>query len=186
MTYDSYSGWSVARGHEQDVAPSARRDPSVGDMVEEFLRAVDRGFARDRYGRPFSSEAARELKWALGTYVREHLGSIPLTDLRRDDLEGLLYELGGAGISRPRLRALAKSVRALYDYAAERDLVRHNPADRVALPDENEVEQPTAGRPKRSARTAIPNIADRAISLTLSVATLAFALIALFFLAQSL
>ena len=155
-------------------------------MVDEFLQAIDEGFARDRYGRPFTPEAARELNWSLGTYVREHLGTIPLADLRRDDLEGLLYELGGAGISRRRLRALAKSVRALYDYAAERDLVRHNPADRVALPDENEAEQPTAGQPRRSALTPMPAVLDRAISLTLRVATLAFVLIALFFLAQSL
>ena len=155
-------------------------------MVDEFLEAVDEEFARDRYGRPFTPEAARELNWSLGTYVREHLGTIPLADLRRDDLEGLLYELGGAGISRRRLRALAKSVRALYDYAAERDLVRHNPADRVALPDENEAEQPTAAQPRRSAPSPMPVIADRAISLTLRVATLAFLLIALFFLAQSL
>ena len=155
-------------------------------MVDVFLEAVNEGVARDRYGRPFTRESARELNWSLGTYVREHLGTIPLADLRRDDVEALLYDLSKARISSRRLRALAKSVRALYDYAAERDLVRHNPAERIALPEEDELEQPTAGRARPSDPTPIPAIADRAISLTLRVATLAFVLIALFFLAQSL
>jgi hypothetical protein len=186
MTYDSYSGWSVTRGAERDVAPTPR-EPLVGDLVDEFLQTIDEGFARDRYGRPFTPEAARELKWSLGSYVHEHLGATPLTDLHRDDLEGLFYQLAGAGISRRRLRSLAKSVRALYDYAAERDLVRHNPADRVALPDENEVEQPAAGEARRSdPTTPMPPIADRAISLTLRLATLVFVLVAVFFLVQSL
>jgi site-specific recombinase XerC len=155
-------------------------------MVDEFLLAIDEGFARDRYGRTFTRDAARELHWSLDTYVREHLGTIPMAHLRRDDVEGLVYDLSKAGISRPRLRALASSVRALYDYAAEKDLVRHNPAERIALPEEDEVEQPTAGRTRPSDPTPSPGISDRAISLTLRVATLAFVLIALFFLAQSL
>jgi hypothetical protein len=186
MTYDSYSGWSVTRGDERDIVPAGTRRPSVGDLVDMFLEAVDEGFARDRYGRSFTREAARELNWSLGTYVREHLGTIPLVDLRRDNLEALLYDLSNAGISRRRLRALARSVRALYDYAAERDLVRHNPAERIALPEEDEGGQPSAGRARRSDPTPRPTISDRAISLTLRVGTLAFALIALFFLAQSL
>jgi hypothetical protein len=186
MTYDSYSGWSVTRGGERDVVPTTRTAPTVGHMVDEFLEAVDEGFARDRYGRSFTREAARELNWSLGTYVREHLGTIPLAELRRDNVEALLYDLSKAGISRRRLRVLARSVRALYDYAAERDLVRHNPAERIALPDEDEGGQPTAGRARRSDRTPLPTISDRAISLTLRVGTLAFVLIALFFLAQSL
>ena len=168
------------------MVPAARREPLVGDMVDEFLQAIDEGFARDRNGRPFTSQAARELKWSLGSYVREHLGPIPLADLRRDNVEDLLYDLSKAGISRRRLRALAGSVRALYDYAAERDLARHNPAERIALPEEDEGEHPSAGRARRGDATPLPAISDRAISLTLRVGTLAFVLVALFFLAQSL
>ena len=155
------------------------------DVIDEFLEAVRRGSARDRYGRSFTRAAARELDWCLRGYVSEELGGMELTDVRRRDVEALIYGLGDAGISRRRLRAVAKSVRALYDYAAERDLVRHNPAERVALPDEDEAEQPTTRAQRRSRRQPL-DAADRAIALGLRAATVAFALIALVLFAESL
>jgi hypothetical protein len=186
MTHDSYAGWHVAPKGKQHVSRTAARGPSVGDVVDEFLEAVDEGFARDRYGRPFAAESARELHWSLGTYLGEHLGAIPVADLRRDHVEALIFELGNAGISRRRLRALVKSVRALYDYAAERDLVRHNPAERVAIPDEDDAGQPAAGQARRGEASPTTGIFDRAISLTLRLATLGFVLVALILLTQSL
>ena len=155
------------------------------DVIGELLDAVRRGSARDRYGRSFTRAAARELDWCLRGYVTEGLGGMELTDVRRRDVEALIYGLGDAGISRRRLRAVAKSVRALYDYAAERDLVRHNPAERVALPDEDEAEQPTTRAQRRSRRQPL-DAADRAIALGLRAATVAFALIALVLFAESL
>ena len=83
-----------------------------------------------------------------------------VSDVRRDDVEALIYRLGDDGVSPRRLREVAKSVRALYDYAIERRLVRRNPAERVALPDEDEARPPAAGT-----RTRRPTL-DRAISLT--------------------
>ncbi|HMI72003.1 MAG TPA: hypothetical protein VK510_18545, partial [Solirubrobacteraceae bacterium] len=62
----------------------------------------------------------------------------------------------------------------------------HNPAERVAIPDEDDTEQHAA----RSASSADPAlaraVADHAISLVLRVATLAFVITALVFLAESL
>jgi hypothetical protein len=160
--------------------------PSVDEIIQEFLEAVDEGSARDRYGRRFSAEAATELHWCLAGHVDDALGAMSLDAVRRREVETLVYDLADAGLSRRRLRALAKCVRALYDYAAERGLVRHNPAERVAVPDEDEFEQPAAG----SASYADPGFAravsDHAISLVLRVATLAFVIAALVFLAESL
>jgi hypothetical protein len=149
-------------------------------LIDEFLEAVKRGSARDRYGRPFTRSAIRELRWCLDGHVREELGAMRVREVRRDDVEALVYKLGDAGISRRRLRAVTKSVRALFDYAAEQRLVRQNPAERIALPDEAEAEQPT-GRTARQ-RTTV----DRAISLALQLATLAFAVITLILIAESL
>ena len=92
--------------------------------------------------------------------------------MRRRDLEALVDELGETGMSRRRQRALAQSVRALYDYAIERRLVRANPAERVAIPDDPEPRQ--------------PRVLDHGIELVLRVATLGFALTALIFLTESL
>ena len=152
------------------------RGPSVDEIIQEFLEAVDEGSARDRYGRRFSAEAATELHWCLGGHVADALGAMSVDEVRRRAVETLVYDLADAGLSRRRLRALAKSVRAFYDYAAER----------VAIPDEDETEQPAA----RSASSADPAlaraVADHAISLVLRVATLAFVITALVFLAESL
>jgi hypothetical protein len=180
------SGQGRARRGEHQRRPGAAPGLSIGEMIDEFLEVVDGGFARDRYARPFTPEAAQELHWSLGGYVGEELGDTNLTDLRRQDLETLIYRLADGGVPRRRLRALAKSVRALYDYAAERDLVRHNPAERVAIPDEDEAEQPTARHTPRVAPEPERGSLDRAIALALRVATLGVLLLAVILLVGSL
>lgn len=174
------------RRGEHHEAAGAAASPSVDETIDEFLGAVDGGFALDRYGRPFTPEAARELHWSLSGYVSEELGTMSLSRLRRQDVEELIYRLGDGGVPRRRLRAVAKSVRALYDYAAELDIVRHNPAERVAIPDEDEAEQPTASDVKAVDPGSERAMLDRGISLALRLTTLGVLLIALFLLAGSL
>ena len=164
----------------------AATGPSVDEIVQEFLEAVDEGSARDRHGRRFSAEAATELRWCLGGHVAEAFGAMSATEVRRRDVETLVYDLADAGLSRRRLRAIAKCVRALYDYAAERGLVRRNPAERVAIPDEDEFEQPAAGSASYPDPGFARAVSDHAISLVLRVATLGFVITALIFLAESL
>jgi hypothetical protein len=197
MAYDAKPGWSRvfvrpgesarhATRRRSRPAPAPPAGPSVGATIEDFLAAVDDGSARDRYGRTFTSAAAVELHWNLGGHVAEALGAMSLNGVRRREVEALVYALGDAGLSRRRLRALAKSVRALFDYAVERELVVDNPALRIALPDEDETEQPTgeAGSPGRPAHAA--TVVDHVISMALRVATLGFLLTAVTFLAESL
>jgi site-specific recombinase XerC len=180
------SGQARSRRGEHQKRHGVAREPSVGEMIDEFLEAVDGGSARDRYGRPFTAEAAQEMHWSLGGYVGEELGATSLTDLSRTELEALIYTLADGGVPRRRLRALAKSVRALYDYAAELDVVRHNPAERVAIPDEDEAQQPTASDATAVAPRPEQGILDRGIALALRLATLAFLLFAVALLAGSL
>jgi hypothetical protein len=94
--------------------------------------------------------------------------------VRRQHLEALLDGLESGGVPPFRLAALASSLRALYDYAAEHDLVRHNPAEGVGV------------RYKQEEGEEKPAIVDRAISLTLRLLTGAFLLLAVVLLAESL
>ena len=80
------------------------------------------------------SEMIRELHWLLGGHVDEELGDTRLRELHQRDVEALIYELADGGVPRRRLRALAKSVRAVYDYATERDLEADETPERVATP----------------------------------------------------
>ena len=180
MAYDTKRRWSrvfvrstageprpVLRAHQ-----AATAGPTVDATIAEFLGAVDEGWARDRYGRPFADDHARQLHWYLNGHVGEALGTMSLGDVRRRDLEALVDELARTGMSRGRQRALVKSVRALYDYASERRLVSGNPAERVVIPEDHD--QPR------------PRVLDHAIELVLRVATLGFALTALIYLTESL
>jgi site-specific recombinase XerC len=195
MPYDTKPGWSRVFVHPTASVPRRTRrrvhadvrgvptGPTVHETIDEFLEAIDEGSARDRFGRTFTHEAARDLHWYLRGHVGEALGTMSLDDVRRHDVEALVYELAGTGLSHRRLRALAKSVRALFDYADERGLVRINPAERVAVPEEDEPQQPPARRVDRGLERSI---ADHAISLALRVATLGFMVTALIYLGESL
>jgi hypothetical protein len=166
---------------------------TVDAAIADFLQAAEDGSAPDRLGRAFSRASVSELRWCLSGHVDDRLGAMDLNEVQRRDLEALVDELAGAGLSRRRLRAVAKSLRALYDYASERDLVTHNPAERIALPDEDEAEQPSRGRPPASHLRALASSADRAtdgidraIALGLQVITVCFVLLALVLIAGSL
>jgi hypothetical protein len=185
--------------HSTTVQARATRAarPEAGNTVHEaiadFLAAAESGSALDRYGRAFSDESVRELRWCLTSHVDRRLGAVALTDVRRRDIEALIADLDAAGLSRDRLRAIAKSVRALYDYAAERGLVVDNPAERIALPDEDDAEQPSRdGPPARGIRALLAGGdralegADRALAIFLQVATVCFVLFALALIAESL
>ena len=160
------------------------RGPAAGirldDLIDDFLDSAERGHARDRYGRRFTRDALRELRWCLEGHVREELGTLGVREVHRDDLEALVFGLGDRGVSPRRLRAIVRSVRAMYDYAVDNRLARTNPAERVALPDEREIEAPV--RPGRRRTTRL----DGMVSAALQLGTLGFALLALFFIAQSL
>jgi len=192
MVHDTKPGWSrvfVRRGDSDGphrVRPAERGvplGPSLQETIDEFLAAVDDGAARDRYGRAFAPDAAGDLHWYLSGHVSEALGAASLDEVRRRDVETLVYELGHAGMARDRLRGLAKSVRALYDYAIERSLVSTNPAERVAIPDDDELPRPPARMVDPALERSVP---DHLISLALRVATLAFLVTALIFLGESL
>ena len=169
MAYESKPVWSTV-----SLGTPTMPGPRVSDTIDEFLQAVDAGTARDRHGRPFGRESARELHRSLEGYIGSELGDRRLNHVRRQQLEALLDELESSGVPPLQLAALATSLRALYDYAAEHDLIRHNPAERVGLRyEQNEAE-------------AKPAIVDRAISLTLRLLTMALLLLAVVLLAESI
>ena len=169
MAFESKPVWSTV-----SLGSATMPGPRVSDTIDEFLEAVDAGSARDRHGRPFGRESARELHRSLESYIGSELGDRRLNYVRRQHLEALLDGLESAGVPPLQLAGLASSLRALYDYAAEHDLVRHNPAEGVGV------------RYKQEEGEEKPAIVDRAISLTLRLLTGAFLLLAVVLLAESL
>ena len=189
MAPHSKTAWTGILGlHGSTAGAGPRRAPravgiTVGEAITEFLAAARRGIARDRYERTYGDEAVGELSWALEGYVAERLGDRDLGDLHRRGVEALVYELHDAGLTRVHLRMIVESVRALFDYAIGHGFVDSNPAERIALPGENNPEQSDRGGP------ALPRPRldiDRAIGVGLQLASICFVLVALFFIAESL
>src|SRR4051812_13181883 len=187
------TAWQGSDGRHSTTAQaraSRAARPAAGATVHEaiadFLTAAETGSVLDRYGRAYSDESVRELRWCLSSHVDRRLGALALTEVRRRDIETLVADLDAGGLSRSRLRSVAKSVRALYDYARERGLVENNPAERIALPDEDDAQQPSRDRPPaRGIRALLAGGdralegADRALGVFLQVATVCFVLFAL-------
>jgi hypothetical protein len=186
-------GQSTTAQRRAPRAPRVAAGVTVDAAITDFLQAAEDGSARDRLGRTFSRTSVSELRWCLSGHVVDRLGAMDLNEVQRHDLEALVDDLAAGGLSRRRLRAVAKSLRALYDYATERELVTHNPAERIAVPDEDDAEQPSRGRPPagqlRSLATGANRATDgidRAIALGLQVITVCFVLLALVLIAESL
>jgi hypothetical protein len=167
-------------GNGNDAGPGAdaRSAVTVSDGIDAFLAAVDERSARDRRGCPFDRGTAQDLRWCLTGHVREAFGPMPVDAVRRRDIEALLAELADDGVPARRLRAVARALRSLYDFAVERRLVDLNPAAAVAPPEEAALAA-TGSEPPRA-------VSERAISFALRSATVGFLLLALVFLTESL
>ena len=167
-------------GNGNDAGPGAdaRSAVTVSDGIDAFLAAVDERSARDRRGCPFDRGTAQDLRWCLTGHVREAFGPMPVDAVRRRDIEALLAELADDGVPARRLRAVARALRSLYDFAVERRLVDRNPAAAVAPPEEAALAA-TGSEPPRA-------VSERAISFALRSATVGFLLLALVFLTESL
>lgn len=111
----------------------------LGAVIDEFLQAAEDGRARDRDGHPYPQERLRQLRGGL-SYVDSALGSTNLEDVRHRHIQAMLDQLRGTGVTADRLTSIAASLRSLYAYAIQRDLVGYSPVVELALPGSDEFE----------------------------------------------
>jgi integrase len=112
---------------------SASSTMRVEKAIEAYLRAIEAGSALNKHGRPYKPSAIRDLKGALEGHVEPELGARRLADVRRGDVQRLVDDMTPAK-SGSRVRAVVNSIRSLYAWAQDRELVDHDPASRVRLP----------------------------------------------------
>ena len=164
---------------------------SLSTATDEFLMAAADGMARDPSGRRYSSQALEDLRIALRGHVAEELGDIPLSALRRWQVQALVNELAQSGLAPRRLRMVVASLRALTRYATEQGLLDEDPARDVSVPSEDD-------RPARPftttdqldtvqpAAATSPLIPDAALWQLMKVVTVVFILIAIVLAAESI
>lgn len=105
----------------------------VAKAIEAYLRAIEVGTALNKHGRPYKPSAIRDLEGALECYVQPVLGGHRLGDVRRGDVQRLVDQMTPEK-SGSRVRTVVNSIRSLYAWAQDRELVDHDPASRVRLP----------------------------------------------------
>jgi hypothetical protein len=124
--------------HQSRVAavPGVRRadDILVAAAIEEFITAAEGGWARNRSGRRYRPSALRDVRGILRHHVAQELGEMPLRDVRRPDIQGLVDRLGAEQLSESRIRSVISATRALFGYAIERGFVEFSPADGIRIP----------------------------------------------------
>jgi integrase len=105
----------------------------VAKAIETYLKAIEAGTALNKHGRPYKPSAIRDLQGALEGYVQPVLGGHRLGDVRRGDVQRLVDQMTPEK-SGSRVRTVVNSIRSLYAWAQDRELVDHDPASRVRLP----------------------------------------------------
>ncbi len=201
-------GYKSASAFNDDFDwPTGRRvvDPTAGhprmrhgggavrlaDAADDFLAAAADGRTRDPSGLRYSEDALEELRVALGGHVAEELGDIPLTSLRRWQVQGFVNELADSGLSLRRLRAIVAALRALTRYAREQGMLDDDPTRGVTVPTEDD---PQPLRPFTTTdqldvvqpAAPSPMIPDAALWQLMKVVTVVFILIAIVLAAESI
>jgi hypothetical protein len=188
------------RSDSQQLPPELAAAPAVDDrdlgvsaLINSFLDAAEDGEARAQDGRPYNDDELAQLEWALIGYVDSHIGQLAVRSIRGRHVFRLIDELDDAAMPRPQLVSVIESIRQLFTYAADRDLVRVNPVKYVSVPtDEREPLQrlpetnETREAPVRAHSAAFDNVvSEQTIWLLVKIVVLVFICIALVLVAES-
>lgn len=113
--------------------PDSRRDLRVAQAIEQFIEAARIGKVLSKRGRRYKKRSLEDLESALTVHAKPVLGARRLSDVRRGDVQVLVDDLT-LRLSGSRVRTVVNALRSMYRWAQDRDLVSHDPAQRVRLP----------------------------------------------------
>ena len=111
----------------------ATRGVRLTEAREQFVRAAREGRALNKHGRRYKRKAIDLIEGRLKHDVEPRLGRRRIGDIRRGEVQAIVDDLTPVA-SGSSVRGVVNSLRALYTWAEDRDLVSHNPAARVKLP----------------------------------------------------
>jgi hypothetical protein len=160
-------GW---RREQYAALDDAERGDLLHTAVDDFLNDAAGGRAHAPDGHRYSAGERHALRRALTRAVVPALGELPLRDVGARQVRELLDDLGRR-LPAPQVETVEDSLREFFGYALDRGLTDMDPFAPPPVPDRRPTE-----------RTMVP---DEAIWLSLKVATVAFVLIALILVAES-
>ena len=112
---------------------TATRGVRLTEAREQFVKAAREGRALNKHGRRYKRKAIDLIEGRLKHDVEPGLGRRRIGDIRRGEVQAIVDDLTPVA-SGSSVRGVVNSLRALYTWAEDRDLVSHNPAARVKLP----------------------------------------------------
>src|SRR3954469_11360331 len=119
----------------------ADEGPSVRTVIQEFLGAVAQDQAQDRARPGGTQERLRQVADGLA-YVEAELGGRRIQLVRPRHVQALVDRLDAAGMPVDRIVAVIDTLRALFDYAIERDLVDFSPIVQLNLRGQQPLPEP--------------------------------------------
>jgi integrase len=131
---------AVARNARADLQASLREgvlpastNTRIKPLAKRFVKAMEDKVALNKRGRPYKQSAIRDIEGALRLYIVPRFGARRPVDVRRRDVQEIVDEISPA-LSGSRIRTVVNSIHSFYAWAQDRELVEHDPADRVRLP----------------------------------------------------
>ena len=110
-----------------------RAGPTLDAVIVKFLRAADEGSLDRRPGEPYTFEALLDLRGAM-SYVDDRLRAMELGEIRRRHVQKLVDDLRSVGLPPAVVAVVVDSLRALYAFAIQRNLVDFSPVVELTMP----------------------------------------------------
>lgn len=105
----------------------------LGEAFEAFVQAARDGVALNKRRRRYRPRAVEDLDSAR-KHIPEQLARRRLAEVKRGELQNLADRMSADGFSGSRVRTVINALRSLYSWAQDRELAKHDPAQRVRLP----------------------------------------------------
>lgn len=126
----------------------ARDSRTLAGALRQFIAGMEEGTIRPKGRERYKPNAIRSYERALRVHIAPTgVGRVKVVDVRRRDLQALVDELLGTGLSTGTVSNVLNPIQAFYRRAIDRDELVYNPSERIDLP---------SGRSTRPTRIASP------------------------------
>lgn len=136
-----FQSYAEAQGWRKDALISLRRGrtPDTGSdtlqaAADSWLEGARQGVIRTRSGDPYKPAAIRSYEASLRLRVLPELGTEPLADIRRADLQDLVERLAAEGVAENTIEATFIPLRSIFRREVHRDRLKVNPCAGLELP----------------------------------------------------
>jgi len=136
-----FQSYAEAQGWRRDARIALRRGrtPNTGsDTLDAaagtWLEGARHGVIRTRSGDPYKPSAIGSYEASLRLRVLPTLGSEPLADIRRADLQELVERLAAKGVGENTIEATFIPLRSIFRREVHRDRLKVNPCAGLELP----------------------------------------------------